>query len=399
MLIINPASAGSARYWERSAVHSTWLGSGAPLLGLSGPVDVADLRAVMRGLDPGGVPLTSRPGLRQRQGWDLVFAAPKSVSLLVGTAPASSAEPLRSAFRGAVADAVSVLEERAAWLRSGGEQVAARGVVAASFEHMANDAGHPHLHAHLVLANIGAKADQGWGCLVSNELWRWREALGAGFHLALRSRITEAGFGFRWELTNGGLGEIVSVPSRARAVASSRSLGLRAGARSFGSASSASERAAQGKTRQAGVRGTGVGARVGGGWAPGAALSRLLAPRAGAGPGRRGPAACSREAGIAGATTVEGGRRRSTCRSRLGLRGARCAGRGGRDLAGRLRPAPGGRLVAPLVRTEPWGGNGAQAGTTLDDRARRWDRPEGAGHGERRAFRSPRSGEPGTGRR
>jgi len=271
MLIINPASAGSARYWERSAVYSTWLGRGAPLLGLSGPVDVADLRAVMRGLGPDRLPLTSRPGLRQRQGWDLVFAAPKSVSLLAGTAPASSAEPLRSAFRGAVADAVSVLEKRAAWLRSGGEQVAARGVVAASFEHMANDAGHPHLHAHLVLANIGAKADQGWGCLVSNELWRWREALGAGFHLALRSRITEAGFGFRWELTNGGLGEIVSVPLRARAVASSRSLGLRAGVRL------GRPRAPRSAPRRARlVKPASVAAR----WA--AALSRLLAQRAGA---------------------------------------------------------------------------------------------------------------------
>jgi hypothetical protein len=199
--------------------------------------------------------------LRQRQGWDLVFAAPKSVSLLAEAGPAGGAEELRGAFRGAVSDAVSVLEERAAWLRSGGEQVAATGVVAAFFEHVANDAGHPHLHAHLVLANIGAKADQGWGCLVSSELWRWREGLGAGFHLALRSRITAAGFDFEWELTNGGLGEIVSVPSRARSVASSRSLGLRAGARSFGSASSASERAAQGKTRQAQVR----GGRVGGG--------------------------------------------------------------------------------------------------------------------------------------
>ena len=259
MLIINPASAGSARYWERSAVHSTWLGQGAPLLGLSGPVDVADLRAVMRGLGPDGLTLTSRPGLRQRQGWDLVFAAPKSVSLLAGAGPGGGTEELRDAFRGAVADAVSVLEERAAWLRSGGQQVAAKGVVAASFEHMANDAGHPHLHAHLVLANIGAKADQGWGCLVSSELWRWREALGAGFHLALRSRINGAGFAFRWELGNGGLGEIVSVPSRARSVASSRSLGLRAGARSFGSASSASERAAQGKTRRGALRAGQVG--------------------------------------------------------------------------------------------------------------------------------------------
>ena len=259
MLIINPASAGSARYWERSAVRSTWLGQGAPLLGLSGPVDVADLRTVMRGLGPDGVPLTSRPGLRQRQGWDLVFAAPKSVSLLAVAGPAGGTDELRDAFRGAVADAVSVLGERAAWVRSGGRQVGAKGVVAASFEHMANDSGHPHLHAHVVLANIGAKADQGWGCLVSSELWRWREALGAGFHLALRSRINAAGFGFRWDVGNGGLGEIVSVPLRARSVASSRSLALRAGARSFGSASSASERAAQGKTRQGAVRGGQVG--------------------------------------------------------------------------------------------------------------------------------------------
>ena len=273
MLIINPASAGSARYWERSAVHSTWLGRGAPLLGLSGPVDVADLRTVMRGVGPGGLPLTARPALRQRQGWDLVFAAPKSVSLLAGAGPASGTEELRGAFRGAVADALSVLEQRAAWLRSGGNQVTARGVVAASFEHLANDAGHPHLHAHLVLANIGAKADGGWGCLVSSELWRWREALGAGFHLALRSRINSAGFNFKWELSSGGLGEIVSVPSRARSVASSRSLGLRAGARSFGSASSASERAAQAKTRQGDVRrgqvgGGALAALAEAGWGP-----------------------------------------------------------------------------------------------------------------------------------
>ncbi len=273
MLIINPASAGSARYWERSAVHSTWLGHGAPLLGMAGPVDVADLRTVMRGLGPGGAPLTARPALRQRQGWDLVFAAPKSVSLLAAAGPANGAEQLRNAFRGAVADSVCALEERAAWLRSGGQQVPAKGVVAASFEHMANDAGHPHLHAHVVLVNIGAKADKGWGCLVGNELWRWREALGAGFHLALRSRINAAGLGFGWEVTKGGRGEIVPVPPRARSVASSRSLAARAGARSFGSLSSASERAAQGKTRQRVVR---AGQAVGGshaalaaaGWGP-----------------------------------------------------------------------------------------------------------------------------------
>ena len=130
----------------------------------------------------------------------------------------------------------------------------AQGVVGAAFEHLANDAGQPHLHTHLVLANLGTRGDGRWGCLVSSELWRWREGVGAGFHLALRSRLAEAGFGFSWAISEGGLGEIVSVPVEARSAASSRSRALRATARSFGSGSAATERAAQATTRQSSGR-------------------------------------------------------------------------------------------------------------------------------------------------
>ncbi len=258
MLIINTASASGGPYWARSAVHTCWFGQGAVLLGLTGPVGQADLRSVMLGREPSGEPLTSRPGLRRRHGWDLVLAAPKSVSLLAeaGSGPASSG--LQEPYRQAVSDVVVALEQRAAWMRSGGAQVPADGVVAAAFEHVANDSGHPHLHTHLVLANLAAGADGYWGCLVGNELWRWREGLGAAFHLALRSRITEAGFGFRWEVSEGGYGEIVSVPSNARRVASSRSLTLRATAYSFGSVSPAARRAAQATTRT-GLRSAGTG--------------------------------------------------------------------------------------------------------------------------------------------
>ena len=253
MLIINPASAAGAAYWQRSAVHSRWLGQGAALLGLAGEVDTASLRSVMLGQSLQGEPLTERPGLRRRHGWDLIFAAPKSVSLLADAGSGPAAE-LRDAYRLAVGDALAVVEGRAAWLRSGGEQVPAQGVVGAAFEHLANDAGHPHLHTHLVLANLGTRGDGRWGCLVSSELWRWREGVGAGFHLALRSRLAEAGFGFSWAISEGGLGEIVSVPIEARSAASSRSRALRATARSFGSGSAATERAAQATTRQSSGR-------------------------------------------------------------------------------------------------------------------------------------------------
>jgi conjugative relaxase-like TrwC/TraI family protein len=224
------------------------LGRGADLLGLSGPVDGPELRDVLRGCRPGGGPLTDRPGLRRRHGWDLVFAAPKSVSLLA-LSDVEGAGPLRAAFRGAVADAFGALEDNAAWVRRAGTHTPARAVVAGAFEHVASDAGQPHLHAHVVLSNLGTNDEGGWSCLVGRELWRWREGLGPSFQLALRSRLGTAGFGFEWDLAPGGLGEIRGVPGPQLAVASARSLAARAGARSFGSPSAGAARMAQARSR------------------------------------------------------------------------------------------------------------------------------------------------------
>ncbi len=252
MLVLNPASASGVSYWQRSAVHSAWLGQGARALGLSGEVDAPALLAVLGGRAPGAGALTGRPGARQRQGWDLVFAAPKSLSLLVAAGPEAGVAPLRHAYRQAVTDAVSTLQDRAAWVRRSGDFVPAQ-VVASAFEHLGNDAGQPHLHSHVVLANLGRAGDGRWGCLVGTELWRWREGLGAGFQLALRERLAEAGFGFTWALHSGGLGEIATVPAAAVAAASTRSQAVVASARAFGSGSVASARVAQGRSRRAGL--------------------------------------------------------------------------------------------------------------------------------------------------
>ena len=213
MLIINSASSAGVAYWQRSASNSVWLGQGAQALGLSGTVDATELRSVLLGQGPGGGALMARPGLRRRHGWDLVLAAPKSLSLLASAGPEPDGAKLRAAYRQAVTDMLSTLEDRAAWARRAGALVPAR-AVAAAFEHHDNDAGHPHLHAHVVLANLGLGADGKWSCLVGGELWRWREGLGAGFQLALRGRLAEAGFDFPWTLSTGGLGEIATVPRR-----------------------------------------------------------------------------------------------------------------------------------------------------------------------------------------
>ncbi|HMK96921.1 MAG TPA: MobF family relaxase [Acidimicrobiales bacterium] len=251
MLIINRASAAGVAYWQRSAVHSAWLGLGAADLGLCGPVQAEALKDVLYGRRPGGGPLTARPALRRRHGWDFVLSAPKSVSLLA-LSGAPGADALRTAFREAVAGSLAEVEERAAWVRRAGTEVRATGVVAASFEHARSDAGQPHLHAHVVLANLGrppADAGGDWGCLVASELWRWREAAGPLFHLSLRHHLASAGFGFDWVVGEGGMAEIAAVPGAARTAASARSLASRAGARRFGSWSARAARTAQVATR------------------------------------------------------------------------------------------------------------------------------------------------------
>ncbi|HTV10794.1 MAG TPA: MobF family relaxase [Acidimicrobiales bacterium] len=249
MLIINSASADGVAYWQRSAARSTWLGQAADELGLSGAVSGSHLRDVLQGRRPGGEPITARPGLRRRHGWDLVFAAPKTVSLLA-LSGAPGAPAIVECFRAAVSDAVGLLEDAAAWVRRDGEDVRAQGVVAGAFEHLRSDAGQPHLHAHVVLANLGRpEGHSTWGCLVGARLWRWKDGLGPMFQLSLRHHLGAAGFGFQWSLGPGGLGEIAGIPLATRSAASSRSLASRAGALRFGSAAPGAARAAQYRAR------------------------------------------------------------------------------------------------------------------------------------------------------
>ena len=248
MLVISSASAAGVRYWQRSAVHSMWLGEGSARLGLAGQeIDGGALRDLLAGRHPGGEALTNRPGLRRRQGWDLVFGAPKSVSLLASAGEGAAAGPVRLAFRQAVADAFTVLEQRAASVYRQGGREKASGLVAGAFEHMSGGTSQPHLHAHVVLANLAGRGDGQWGCLVGAELWRWREGIGACFQLALRAHLASTGLSLDWEVGPGGLGEIVGVSRQVRSAASGRSLATRAGALWFGATSPAANRVSQGR--------------------------------------------------------------------------------------------------------------------------------------------------------
>lgn len=257
MLVINSASSAQVRYWSSQAVGSWWLGEGASSLGLYGAIGAGAgqdaLASLLEGRRPGpgdvGEHLTSRPGARRRQGWDLVFAAPKSVSVLVAALPPDAAHLLVGPFREAVRDAMSLFAERAAFARSGGAEVRVEAVVGAAFDHRENAAGAPHLHSHVALPNLGRLPGGGWGCLVGARLWEWRDALDACFNLSLRSGLRRSELDFEWRLLPGGAADIVDEALPRSSAAQGRALQVRAAALRSGSNRSGASRVAQVSTR------------------------------------------------------------------------------------------------------------------------------------------------------
>ena len=114
------------------------------------------------GLDPVTGEQLGRFTNREIGGFDLSLRAPKSVSLLFAFGVPEVSSEVRDAHDAAVAAAFGYLEANAAGTRTGrgGQQMEpVDGFVAAMFRHRTSRAGDPHLHTHVLVANLAAAAD------------------------------------------------------------------------------------------------------------------------------------------------------------------------------------------------------------------------------------------------
>ena len=204
-------------YSEKQRVAGQWFGRGAEELGLSGEIATEDFRAVLRGRDPasGEVLVHKANGYDDRRaGWDATFNAPKSVSIqgLVG-------DDLRliEAHGKAVSRALVELEQYALSRRRGGsEWVVTGNVVAARFDHIAARPASgvqdgygpdPHLHTHVVIANMTRRPDGEWRGLDPIEIYRAQAFATAVYRSELARQVQQLGYEIRvaghdgrWEL-------------------------------------------------------------------------------------------------------------------------------------------------------------------------------------------------------
>ena len=207
MLGIRGVGREAAGYYLADPAHELpdtspprWVGQAAAPLGLHGAPGPETLSCLLGGRHPrhGG---TLGSGRTRVAGYDLTFSAPKSASVLLALGGIDAARRVVAAHDDAVAGALRYLEEHAVTSsrRRGDERLvlATDGMVAAQFTHAVNRNGDPHLHSHVVMANVVHGADGRWSSCDRRGLDAHRAAASAVYEAQLRAGIT-AGLGLLW---------------------------------------------------------------------------------------------------------------------------------------------------------------------------------------------------------
>jgi conjugative relaxase-like TrwC/TraI family protein len=191
------------RYFSREDYllkgYSRWVGTGAEALGLVGSVSKVDFCALCKGEDPRKgaqivVPKVTKDkqGRRvetHRAGCDLVFSAPKSVSI----AYVVSVPGIKEAFDAAL-DCLTVhLEAHYCHVRCPGG-IAGGGLLAARFDHATSENIDPLLHTHLFLMNAALLTNATWRATELKALYLDQKSVGLLFRQQLAYELGQRGF-------------------------------------------------------------------------------------------------------------------------------------------------------------------------------------------------------------
>ncbi len=265
-------------YAGRGESPGIWAGSGSAGLGLVGVVEDGDLGTLLRGVNPATEERLREP-VRERtitvrrlevesgewreerkrlapvSGYDLVFSCPKSVSLLHAlTDDEQVRREISEAHKASWQAALGYLEREACIVRrgkGGAIREHGEGFVAAAFRHRTSRAQDPHLHTHVVVANMTRTADWEWRALDGEAILKtYRLAAGYLYEAHLRHELTHR-LSLEWTEPVKGMGELVGVPEDAIRAFSTRRQSLVEHMKALGTEGFAASRVAALATREA----------------------------------------------------------------------------------------------------------------------------------------------------
>ena len=244
------ANGGLGEYYSEGDTRApSWLIAGeaahtVELVGLDGRAldgGTADPEVVQRWLDDGIAPdgHAGRAFAKSSvHGFDLTFAAPKSVSLLRALTTGVNDKAVSEAHRRAVTAAMAYLHQHAGYTRVHNPVTGTKdlqrlpGLVAIAYQHETSRCGDPHLHTHVIVPNRQARADGALVSLDSKSLYHEAKAAGVVYQAVLRHEL-HAERGVEWHPVDPhtGMAEIAGIATECVTAWSRRSSRLREWAR------------------------------------------------------------------------------------------------------------------------------------------------------------------------
>ncbi|WP_094287569.1 MobF family relaxase [Mycobacterium lehmannii] len=240
------AGGGLGEYYSEGDTRvPTWVvvgdkaavGAGTGLDGAALDGGFADTQTAARWLDDGVAPngASGRAfGTNGVHGFDLMFAAPKSVSLLRSLTDDVAEKVMQNAHVKAVEAAMTYLHEHAGYTRvhnpltSNKDLQRLPGLVAIAYQHETSRCGDPHLHTHVIVPNRQVRADGKLASIDSKSLYHEAKAAGIIYQATLRHEL-HAERGFEWQHVDehSGMAEVAGVSKDSIKAWSQRSTRLR----------------------------------------------------------------------------------------------------------------------------------------------------------------------------
>ena len=244
------AGGGLGEYYSESDTRvPTWVVAGdaaavGELTGLDGAAlhgGFVDTKVAARWLDDGIAPNGASGRLFTTgsvHGFDLTFAAPKSVSLLRALTDDIGEKAMLAAHQKGIDAAMTYLYEHAGYTRvhnpATGRKDLQRlpGLVGIAYQHETSRCGDPHLHTHVIVPNRQARADGTLVSIDSKSLHHEAKAAGVIYQAVVRHELHEA-IGAEWNAVDGhsAMAEIAGVTKSCLKAWSQRSTRLREWAR------------------------------------------------------------------------------------------------------------------------------------------------------------------------
>jgi conjugative relaxase-like TrwC/TraI family protein len=201
-------------YGEEGQVAGAWVGREAAALGLAGAPEPGQLGELLDGRHPvAGSSLAGRARARNA-GFDLTFTAPKSVSILAAVGRPSVRAAALAAHEAGVAAGLDYLERFECHARrgAGGHTViGAHGFVGAAFTHELSRSGDPHLHTHVVIANVVRGDDGRYSAPDMRPVFAAAKTAGTIAEAVMRVELSRS-LGVEWGTVERGTADLAGVP-------------------------------------------------------------------------------------------------------------------------------------------------------------------------------------------